>query len=332
MNSAINAPARPLEDAPRASTSDLARATWRRWLAAVLTLLLVALAPQARAQAGGSETYADLVPILAQHCIVCHSGDAAPRGLRLDSFESMLKGSTTGPVLKAGDPSASELIRRIKGISLPRMPMTGPPFLPDSQIAMFERWVVAGLRKGDPVRAEAPAVAPRPAPGESVTYRHVAPILATRCAKCHTDKGLMGAAPEGFRLTSYEATLSTADRVRVVPGNPDASELVRRIRGQARPRMPFDGPPYLTSDEIRLIEDWIAQGARDTAGRVAAVPAGASVRLHGTLGQGSQLDGLDLAIGRRTRVDKAPAPGDYVEVRGRLDEAGKVEVERLRRR
>ena len=53
----------------------------------------------------------------------------------------------------------------------------------------------------------------------------------------------------------------------VKAGDPNASELVRRIRGQARPRMPLDGPPYLSIDEIRLIEDWIAQGARASTSR-----------------------------------------------------------------
>jgi hypothetical protein len=142
----------------------------------------------------------------------------------------------------------------------------------------------------------------------------------------------MGSAPEGYRLTSYEATLSTAGRVRVVPGMPNASELIRRIRGQARPRMPFDGPPYLTSEEIRLIEDWVAQGARNTEGKPAAVPTGAAVRLHGTLESRWQLDGLPLAVGSRTRIDKAPAPGDYVEVRGRVGKGAIIQVERLRRR
>jgi hypothetical protein len=265
---------------------------------------------------------------------MCHSGDAAPTGLRLDSFDAILQGSANGPVVKAGDPVTSELIRRIKGISKPQMPMTGPPFLPESQIAIFERWVAAGLQKGDIPLAEtqAKAMPPQQLPGEAVTYVHVAPIIATRCTKCHTDRGIMGSAPEGYRLTSYEATLSSVDRVRVVPGKPNASELVRRIRGQARPRMPLDGPPYLTSDEIHLIEDWIAQGARDAEGTVAAVPIGAAVRLHGTLGPRWQLDGLPLGVGVRTRIDKAPATGDYVEVRGHLDEAANVQVERIRRR
>lgn len=265
---------------------------------------------------------------------MCHSGDGASAGLKLDSFEATLKGGLKGPVVKAGDPAASELIRRLKGTSLPRMPMTGPPYLPDSQIALFERWVAAGLKRGGAagVAATAPAAPPRPAPGEAVTFLHVAPIFAVRCAKCHTDNGVMGAAPEGYRLTSHEAALTTADRVRVVPRNPNASELVRRIRGQARPRMPLDGPPYLTGEEIRLIEDWIAQGARSVDGTTAAMPPGAAVRLHGTLGSRWQLDELPLVVGARTRIDKSPGPGDYVEVRGRLGEGGVVEVERLRRR
>ncbi|MBI2318365.1 MAG: hypothetical protein HYY28_15620 [Betaproteobacteria bacterium] len=295
--------------------------------------LLVAGAA-AQAQTGAASTYAALAPILAERCVVCHSGDSPPLGLRLDTFDGIIAGSRKGPVVKSGDASGSELVRRLKGTSAPRMPMTGPPFLADEQIALFERWVSGGLARGDPGAAPAAAksVPERPAEGEPVTYRHVAPILAARCAKCHADNGLMGAAPEGYRLTSLAATLSSAERARVVPGRPEASELLRRIRGQALPRMPYDGPPYLGRDEIRMIEDWIAQGARDARGKAAALPAGAALRLHGRLAPGWRLDALDLALTAGTRIDKSPRPGDYVEVRGRVDPSGNVWVERLRRR
>ncbi len=179
----------------------------------------------------------------------------------------------------------------------------------------------------------ATAARPRPAPGQPVTWVHVAPIFATRCAKCHTDRGgLMGPAPEGYRLTSYEAALSSADRVRVVAGQPHASELLRRVHGLSRPRMPLDGPPWLSQEELRLVDAWIGQGARNAEGVPAPVPVGAAVRLRGTLGPGWTLDGLALSIGARTRIDKSPAPGDLVEVRGRIGANGAVEVERLRRR
>jgi len=295
---------------------------------------LLLLLAGAYAAPGGAVTYADLAPILAERCTMCHSGEAAPLGLKLDSLDGLLQGSVKGPVVKPGDPGGSELVRRLKGESQPRMPMTGPPFLADSQVAMFEAWVADGLPRGDSAGTQkaAQAAPPRPAPGEAVTWAHVAPIFATRCAKCHTEQGLMGPAPEGYRLTAYETAIATLDRARVVPGLPAASELVRRIRGQARPRMPFDGPPYLDSNEISLIEDWIAAGARSAEGEPAVLPQGAKLRLHGTLEARWRLDGLPLAVGSATRIDKSPSPGDYVEVRGRLGPGPSVLVERLRRR
>lgn len=303
----------------------------RRSRAATLALLLAA-ATGAGAQ--GAPTYAEVAPVVQQRCIVCHSGPSPAAGLNLASLDALLKGSAKGPVVKAGDPAASELVRRIKGQSLPRMPMTGPPFLADAEIALIERWVAAGLPAGDAAQAAAAAVAApgRPASGEAVTWLHVAPLFASRCAKCHADQGLMGPPPEGYRLTSYAAALASADRARVVPGRPEASELVRRVRGQARPRMPLDGPPYLDAAELRLIEDWVAGGARNAQGVAAPLPVGASVRLHGTLGTDGSLDGLALVRGPRTRIENAPAPADHVQVRGRLDEAGRVIVERLRTR
>jgi mono/diheme cytochrome c family protein len=304
----------------------------RRYLCAAALASLLGPAPAVCAQAG--PTYADVASMFNERCVICHSGETPPAGLRLDSLDAILKGGARGPVVKSGAPADSELLRRIKGISQPRMPMTGPPFLSETEIATVERWIATGLRAGSPAASAPPPVTPprRPKPGERVTYLHVAPIFAARCAKCHTDNGIMGAAPEGLRLTSYQSTLAASDRARVVPGNPGASELMRRVRGQARPRMPFDGPPYLDAQDTRLIEDWIAQGARNAAGESAPLPVGAEVRLHGTLNPGGRLDGLDLVIGPRTRIDKNPEPGDYVQVRGRIDQGGRVVVERLRRR
>lgn len=315
---------------PRAAAANSVQAS--RWCHLLSAAALLPVAMNLSAAESNSPTYAELAPLLAERCTPCHQGTTAPLGLRLDTYEHLLQGSQRGPVVRRGEPAASELIRRLRGDSLPRMPMTGPPFLTEPQIASFEGWIAAGMPRGAPGPAAAPASPPLPGPGETVDYRHVAPIFATRCAKCHADQGLMGVAPEGYRLTSHAATLASEDRARVVPGNPQASELLRRIRGDALPRMPFDGPPYLGEREIALIERWIADGARDSAGVAARLPVGAGVRLHGRLGQQGQLDGLSLTIDRRTRIDKSPRSGDYVEVRGQLDATGNVVVHRLRRR
>lgn len=290
----------------------------------------VALLLSGAAQAQPADTWATLAPLLAERCVMCHNASAAAAGLRLDSLEGVKKGSSRGPVVQPGDPANSEIIRRVKGSSQPRMPMTGPPWLPDADVARLERWIAAGLPEGTPTAKPDAATATRPAPGQPVTWVHVAPLLATRCAQCHTDNGAMGPPPEGYRLTSYEATLSTVDRVRVVPGQPGASELLRRVQGHSRPRMPYNGPPWLSAEDTQLISDWIAQGARNAQGQPAPVPVGAKVRLGGTMDAQGRLDGLPLHIGPGARVDKMPRAGEGAQVRGRVGEGGRVEVERVR--
>lgn len=300
----------------------------RQQRVALVSTGIAAFALAAHAPTTGAQTYDDIAPILAARCTMCHSGAAAAAGLALDSLDAVLRGGRNGPVIVAGAPDKSELIRRLTGQSQPRMPLTGPPFLSDAEIQRFERWIAAGLPAGGGVAPKAASI-PRPAPGEPVTYRHVAPIFATRCAKCHTDKGIMGPAPEGYRLTAHSETVSARDRVRVVPGRPLASELFRRVRGLARPRMPMDGPPYLNEDEIGLIERWIADGARDASSTPTPIPFGARVRLHGTLRADGTLDGLLIDSGG-VRTRKRLAPDRQAEVRGRVGADGNILVERVR--
>ena len=284
-------------------------------------------------------SYNEVSGILTSRCVLCHQGPAAPLELRLDTLEAVLAGSRNGPVVVAGQPETSELLKRIKGTTLPRMPMTGPPFLSDEETALFEAWIVQGLDAGGaPSAAGAPpatqqAGAETPVePAGPATWQQVAVIFATRCAKCHADAGLMGPAPEGYRLNSYADAVSAADRARIVPGNPLASELMRRVLGQARPRMPFDGPPYLSETEIGLIEKWILDGARDSSGNAAPAVTGRRVRLHGTLDGDGRLDGLEINVDSGTRRDERVRAGDYVRVRGTIDEGGNFVAERIQDR
>lgn len=88
--------------------------------------------------------YDALSPILATRCSMCHAGASAAADLRLDSLQGLLKGSRNGPVVTAGELADSELIRRLKGTAQPRMPMTGPPFLSDVDVASIVRCIDAG--------------------------------------------------------------------------------------------------------------------------------------------------------------------------------------------
>jgi uncharacterized membrane protein len=287
-------------------------------------------------------TWDDVGPLFASRCTLCHNGEGAPNGLQLGSYAAALKGSVSGPVFKPGASAGSELIRRLKGESQPRMPMTGPPFLSDAEIALVAAWIDGGAlpskanATSDKTAAAAPTAAPvapvaARKPGDPVTWAEVEPILLARCAKCHSENGIMGAPPEGFIVRSHAQTLAAGERVRVIPRQPQASELLRRVRGLSRPRMPFDGPPWLSETEIDLIEQWISDGARDRAGKPAPIPVGASVRFRGILTGPEEIDGMPFD-GGGARIDKAPRVGSEAELRGSVQSDGSIRATRLRRR
>jgi mono/diheme cytochrome c family protein len=289
-----------------------------------------ALALAVLAMPGAAQDFDRVGALFADRCVVCHSGEDAPLGLRLDTHSGVLAGSETGPVVVAGD-AASPLLQRLRGEAEPRMPLDGPPFLEPDQIAMVEAWVMAGMPAGDTAPAPA-AERRRPAPGEPVLWSDVQPIFLKACIKCHSDNSRLGAPPEGLRLDTRENVLAGGDRLAVLPGNPEMSELWRRVTGLADPRMPFDGPPWLPDEDLRLIRDWIAQGAPDADGTLAPVPVGARIRLRGILTGAAEIDGAAFVIDGGTRVDDRPRIGDQAEMRGIVQADGTVRAERFRDR
>lgn len=88
--------------------------------------------------------WGDVTPIFTRSCINCHSSHGAALGLRLDSYDAALAGSVRGAVLVPGDSGRSELVRRLRGQSVPRMPFLGYP-LREEEIALIERWIDDGL-------------------------------------------------------------------------------------------------------------------------------------------------------------------------------------------
>lgn len=105
-----------------------------------------AVTPVATATPGGAATVSysqDVQPLFDRNCVACHGGQM---GLWLDSYERMLAGSQHGPVVVPGNPDASELIRRVTGISQPQMPFGQPPLSP-GDVALLRRWIAEGAVK-----------------------------------------------------------------------------------------------------------------------------------------------------------------------------------------
>ena len=92
--------------------------------------------------------------------------------------------------------------------------------------------------------------------------RDIRPIMSDTCFKCH------GPAEQeaGLRLDDRERAIKAADSgaTPIVPGNPDESEMVRRILStDDSERMP---PPEanktLTAEQKELLKRWVAEGAK----------------------------------------------------------------------
>jgi hypothetical protein len=98
--------------------------------------------------------------------------------------------------------------------------------------------------------------------------KDLAPILEQNCLRCHYPGNEKGG-----------ISLATADSLReseyVVPGRPDESpllELVTPTSSEPRPKMPKEGQP-LTTEQIRVIRKWIAEGAEWSDQIVLRTPA-----------------------------------------------------------
>jgi hypothetical protein len=113
------------------------------------TAAILGLAPPLRAEVALLHFGRDIRPILSDKCFACHGPDAETReaDLRLDRREGLFDESASGvtPVV-AGDPSASELIRRITSTDpAEQMPPADlPKQLTDDEKAKLVAWVQAG--------------------------------------------------------------------------------------------------------------------------------------------------------------------------------------------
>ena len=107
--------------------------------------------------------------------------------------------------------------------------------------------------------------APKPAaaaatavPGKISYETQIQPLLAKKCGACHANGTRLGS----FQIDNREALITGGQtHPAVIPGKGTESFLVRLVGGQIPGKiMPAKGP-RLTPAEVRLLSDWIDQGA-----------------------------------------------------------------------
>ena len=118
---------------------------------------------------------------------------------------------------------------------------------PKSRFRLLGFW--CALTAGPLVAAEA----------EVSFQNEIEPILRRHCAECHGPDEQ----ESGFRLDRLASMLSGGEsgEPAIVPGDPMSSYLIKLIRQEVPGKeMPPEDP--LAEDQIRLIEEWIAAGAK----------------------------------------------------------------------
>jgi hypothetical protein len=165
--------------------------------------------------------------------------------------------------------------------------------------------------------------------------RDVVPILRTYCAGCHNDADMEGELSVERFASLRKGGAESGDPV--VPGDPDASVMLRRIASTAGDHMPPADEPQPSAAEVALLRAWIAAGAAGPpvdasllesltvpklpayAGRL-PVTAAAVTRDGGRAAvvRGRSLDLLDLARAPADDPGAAPVVATLADLPGRV--------------
>jgi WD40 repeat protein len=106
------------------------------------------------------------------------------------------------------------------------------------------------------------------ASGDDVSFqRDIWPVFKRHCVGCHSEKKSKG----DLRMDDVAAVLKGGKTGPLfVKGKPDDSLLITQVSGD-KPEMPENEPP-LSAAKVKLLRDWIAQGAKIDAAPKSSVP------------------------------------------------------------
>jgi len=215
----------------------------RSYLAAFAILLV--LASVSRAEQDAPRFATDIRPVLAAKCFKCHAGNKRKAGLDVTSLAGLLSGGESGNVLVAGQPDASLLFEKLRD---GEMPPDGEGKLSTEEVETIRRWLAEG--------AEIRRVQKTP----QITQQRIIPLMLLRCTACH-----------GGRRREANLDLRTVAGMlqggksgpAVVPGKPDESLIVKRIRAEEMPprrKLVEVSVKPMEASELAMLETWIAAG------------------------------------------------------------------------
>jgi uncharacterized membrane protein len=118
------------------------------WLAVAALVLATGPGCASRQQVSYQK---DVAPLLTKHCASCHTPGQAGyvvSGFELKDYQSLMKGTSFGPVVLPGDALTSVLVMLIEGRADPsiNMPHGGANPMTKEEIATIRLWVEQGAK------------------------------------------------------------------------------------------------------------------------------------------------------------------------------------------
>lgn len=217
---------------------------------AILILLAIVLVSPSNSTADEPHLVfeTDIQPVLAAKCGKCHTEKVQKGGLDLSTINGVRRGGESGDAAVTDSLDESMLWIMIDGGD---MPPKGQPQLTSQELDLIERWIATGAHANTPATADA----------QQINQHDVIPIVHLRCVTCHgarrQDGGLDLRTPSAMRLGGKNGPA-------IVPGAPDSSLVIQRIKSEACPprelllKFFVRRPP---SSEVDKLREWIAAGA-----------------------------------------------------------------------
>ena len=89
----------------------------------------------------GEVSYASqIAPLFAENCVSCHGDETQEAGLRLDTYEAVMKGSEYGTVIEAGNPDDSLLIDMVAAGEMPQE----ADAMDEDDVDLIRSWIAEG--------------------------------------------------------------------------------------------------------------------------------------------------------------------------------------------
>ena len=133
-----------------------------------VSLIALLVVSQHDLHAADPPNYEDHIkPFFRSHCLKCHNADESEADLDLSKMSSVLKGSSSGPVVKAGRPEGSQLYRAIAHLDGAEAMPPESPKLPEEKLALVRDWIRGGLIAGKGGKSQLRNVAAMLAPVSS---------------------------------------------------------------------------------------------------------------------------------------------------------------------